>query len=199
MARTHMTIEWFTNIPWLLVGAAILLGAILVGWLGRKIIVGCVSCLKPSVTTIMDPKTKLSRRVYKRQPIRNVIYLLAICFQITVVGLGVLVAFSVAGVNLFSLAFSVGIVTMVVGYASQPIILNTLCSVIVLSTDKIEVGDEVHLPAINVRGTISDMRNLYTIIDQEGTGHVMVPNTHFVTSVVVVEKDRSVPIILRRK
>ena len=176
MARDHLQMDLFYRLPWMLLALGIALGAIIVGWLMRKLTVGCAGCVQ-------------SKRPYQRRPARSAIYLVGLTLQLIIVLGGIGIAFAVAGVNFFSIAFSVGVVSIVLTYGGQSIIVNTASGMAIFATDKMEIGDEVELPSMGVRGTVADIRPMYTIIEETPTSgapttRIHVPNNALINSVV---------------
>lgn len=56
---------------------------------------------------------------------------------------------------------------------------NFLCTFVLILSKPFSVGDEIELPAANVKGTVADVSVLYTVLESAPGETVMVPNNTF--------------------
>ncbi len=71
--------------------------------------------------------------------------LVCLIFRMAFVTTGISLAFHVAGVNFFSLAISVGIISLVFTYGAGGLIANAFAALCIYSTDKIEMHDFIRV------------------------------------------------------
>lgn len=210
MAYRHVEMTLFQNIPWALLGLAIFFGGIIAGWIVRRLILLLLLCGKDQRTSILPTlnhpahpsngaggiSSRLWSRIggsvlggqprntvgHRRKPFHSGVHLVASLLQIVIVTTGIFVAFHVAGVNFFSLAISVGVISMVFTYAGQNLITNTFSGLTLNATDKVEIGDYIELPLYGLKGEVTAKRPMWVEIidDSQGSDHrklVDIPNS----------------------
>lgn len=63
--------------------------------------------------------------------------------------------------------------------AMWSVLSNFLCTVVLLIMKPFNVGDEVELPTVNVRGRVADLSPVFTTLESQPGEVVMVPNNMF--------------------
>jgi len=111
--------------------------------------------------------------------------------RLVTVGVVLVVALSIAGVNPRTLALGGAFTAVIVGLAAQQTLGNVIAGTVLLSARPFRVGDSVRLQggqiAGQIEGTIGSLGLLYTTFATE-EGSIMVPNS-VVLSVAVLAKD----------
>jgi small conductance mechanosensitive channel len=112
--------------------------------------------------------------------------------RLVTVGVVLVVALSIAGVNPRTLALGGAFTAVIVGLAAQQTLGNVIAGTVLLSARPFRVGDPVRLQggqiAGQIEGTISSLGLLYTTFATE-EGSILVPNS-VVLSVAVLAKER---------
>lgn len=112
--------------------------------------------------------------------------------RLATVGVVLVVALSIAGVNPRTLALGGAFTAVIVGLAAQQTLGNVIAGTVLLSARPFRVGDPVRLQggqiAGQIEGTISALGLLYTTFATE-EGSILVPNS-VVLSVAVLAKER---------
>ncbi len=93
-----------------------------------------------------------------------------------VIGLGVIVALGVIGVNMGALIASLGLVSVGLGFAIRDVISNFIAGVILILQRPYKIGDSVTLG--EVEGIVEDIRVRDTIIRRNDGRLVFIPNTN---------------------
>ncbi|HEY4301941.1 MAG TPA: mechanosensitive ion channel domain-containing protein [Candidatus Didemnitutus sp.] len=63
--------------------------------------------------------------------------------------------------------------------AMWSVLSNFLCTIVLVISKPFSVGDEIELPTMNVRGTVTDMTMIFTTLETASDEFVMVPNNTF--------------------
>lgn len=82
---------------------------------------------------------------HKRNRYDSWVRLICLVVRMFIVTGGIFFAFHVAGVNFFSLAVSVGVVTLIFTYGAGGLIANTFAALYMYSTDRVEIGDFIRV------------------------------------------------------
>ena len=91
--------------------------------------------------------------------------------------LGLVVAFSVLGVNLAVLVGSLGLITVALGFALQDTIGNFVAGIVLLLEHPFTRGDYIAVPDVKgAEGTVEDIRIRVTQLRTEDGRQVLVPN-----------------------
>jgi small conductance mechanosensitive channel len=98
--------------------------------------------------------------------------------RLTTVGLSLLVALRIAGLDLRSLAVGGAFTAVIIGLAAQQTLGNLIAGMVLLSARPFRVGERVRLEGggIAVEGVVSSLGLLYTVL-ADGEDTHMVPNS----------------------
>lgn len=110
-------------------------------------------------------------------------YAIGRVFGYVVLALGILVALQSLGVNATTLAVFGGALGIGLGFGLQDVVKNFVAGLIILVERPIQVGDSIELG--DVVGTITDIRARATSIRTNDDIYLIVPNSRFMTDVVV--------------
>ena len=110
-------------------------------------------------------------------------YAIGRVFGYVILALGVLVALQPLGVNATTLAVFGGAIGIGVGFGLQDVVKNFVAGLIILIERPIQVGDSIELG--DVVGTITDIRARATSIRTNDDIYLIVPNSRFMTDIVV--------------
>ena len=108
--------------------------------------------------------------------------------RLITMGIAVILALSVAGASLQSLAVGGAFTAVIIGLAAQQTLGNVIAGMVLLSARPFRVGQRVRLQAGaiggQIDGTVSSLGLIYTNV-QRGSEQVMIPNTQVLAAVVV--------------
>jgi small conductance mechanosensitive channel len=108
--------------------------------------------------------------------------------RLTTLGMSVLVALRLAGLNTRTLAVGGAITAVIIGLAAQQTLGNLIAGTVLLSARPFRVGDRVRLQAGplagEVEGTVASLGLLYTTF-AHGEDRIMIPNNVVLSSAVV--------------
>ncbi len=93
-----------------------------------------------------------------------------------IIGVGVIVALGVLGVNMGALIASLGLVSVGLGFAVRDVISNFIAGVILILQRPYKIGDSVTLGEVD--GIVEDIRVRDTIIRRNDGRLVFIPNTN---------------------
>jgi small-conductance mechanosensitive channel len=110
-------------------------------------------------------------------------YAIGRVFGYLILGLGILVALQSLGVNATTLAVFSGAVGIGLGFGMQDVVKNFVAGLIILVERPIQIGDSIEIG--DVVGTITDIRARATSIRTNDDIYLIVPNSKFMTDVVV--------------
>ncbi len=98
--------------------------------------------------------------------------------RLTTVGITLLVALRIAGLDLRALAVGGAFTAVIVGLAAQQTLGNLIAGTVLLSARPFRVGERVRLEGagISVEGVVSSLGLLYTVL-ADGEDTIMVPNS----------------------
>jgi small conductance mechanosensitive channel len=103
-------------------------------------------------------------------------------------GVALILALSVAGASLQSLAVGGAFTAVILGLAAQQTLGNVIAGMVLLSARPFRVGERVRLQAGalggQIDGVVSSLGLLYTTLSRGGE-RVMIPNTQVLAAVVV--------------
>jgi small conductance mechanosensitive channel len=121
--------------------------------------------------------------------------------RLLTMGIALILALSVAGASLQSLAVGGAFTAVVLGLAAQQTLGNVIAGMVLLSARPFRVGERVRLQAGALGGTIegivSSLGLLYTTLTR-GTDRIMIPNNGVLAAVVVpVREPDSVDVKVR--
>lgn len=148
------------------VGAVIILAVL--GWLLARA-VGRV--LRPTLFRRLDPGTAGT---------------VGFLIRLATIGLSVLVALRVAGLNPETLAVGGAVTAVVIGLAAQQTFGNVFAGMVLLSARPLRVGERVRMSGSGheIDGVVSSLGLLYTTL-QSGDHHIMVPNNVVIMLAIV--------------
>jgi small-conductance mechanosensitive channel len=108
--------------------------------------------------------------------------------RLITMGVALILALSVAGASLQSLAVGGAFTAVIIGLAAQQTLGNVIAGMVLLSARPFRVGQRIRLQAGaiggQVDGTVSSLGLLYTNL-MRGAEQIMVPNTQVLAAVVV--------------
>lgn len=110
-------------------------------------------------------------------------YAIGRVFGYLILALGILVALQPLGVNATTLAVFGGALGIGLGFGLQDVIKNFVAGLIILVERPIQVGDSIEVG--DVVGTVTDIRGRATSIRTNDDIYLIVPNSKFMTDVVV--------------
>jgi small-conductance mechanosensitive channel len=139
---------------------------VILGWLFARAI---GRALKPMLFKRLDPGTAGT---------------VGFLIRLTTIGLAILVALRVAGLNAETLAVGGALTAVIIGLAAQQTIGNIFAGLVLLSARPLRVGERVRLSggmiAGQIEGVVSTLGLLYTTLQDRGDT-VMVPNNTLIT------------------
>lgn len=94
--------------------------------------------------------------------------------KLVTLGIGIIVALSILGVNLTALVTGVGLTGLILGFALQDIIKNFLSGILILIQKPFQVGDKISID--EYRGKIKKINSRYTILRTFEGKDVLIPN-----------------------
>ncbi|MDL2246411.1 mechanosensitive ion channel family protein [Methanobrevibacter sp. OttesenSCG-928-K11] len=116
--------------------------------------------------------SKISKR---RSADQTLIYLLKDLIRYIIYISAIIVIFDIFGIDLTSILVSIGIASLIIGFASKDIISNFLSGVFVISDKHIKLGDTIQLDSI--KGRIKKISFRTTIVvDNDGVTSI-IPNS----------------------
>ncbi len=149
-----------------LVRAIAVLVLVILGWLFARAI---GRALKPTLFKRLDPATAGT---------------VGFLIRLTAIGLAILIALRVAGLNAETLAVGGALTAVIIGLAAQQTIGNVFAGLVLLSARPLRVGERVRLSggmvAGEIEGVVSTLGLLYTTLQNRGET-VMVPNNTLIT------------------
>lgn len=110
-------------------------------------------------------------------------YAIGRVFGYVILALGILVALQPLGVNATTLAVFGGALGIGLGFGMQDVVKNFVAGLIILVERPIQVGDSIEVG--DVVGTVTDIRGRATSIRTNDDIYLFVPNSKFMTDVVV--------------
>ncbi|MDR3162456.1 MAG: mechanosensitive ion channel [Helicobacteraceae bacterium] len=128
-------------------------------------------------------RTKIGRLQTKAMEPENLTIISNIGYYVIVIGT-VIVGLSALGINLSSLAFVAGAVSVGVGFGLQNIVSNFISGIILMFEKTVRVGDLVELPT-KERGYVKRINMRSTIIVTSDNIEIIVPNQTFITQNIV--------------
>jgi small-conductance mechanosensitive channel len=113
--------------------------------------------------------------------------------RLATMGITLLIALTVASVNVGTLVAGSAFTAIVLGLAAQQTLGNLFAGLVLLSARPFRVGERVRLQAGavagSVEGIVSSLGLLYTTLKQEGEDRVMIPNNVVLAAAVVPLKE----------
>jgi small-conductance mechanosensitive channel len=106
-------------------------------------------------------------------------YALGRITRYVLLGVGLLIALSLAGINFASVAVVGGALGLGVGIGLQPLFANFVSGIVLLLDRTLKVGDFVDLQS-GVRGRVVEIAMRYTRVSTNDSVDVLVPNAEFV-------------------
>lgn len=88
------------------------------------------------------------------------------------------------GINLSSIAFIAGALSVGIGFGLQTIVSNFISGLILMFERSIKIGDYIELSE-ELKGTVVDIRMRYTMITTNSNMDVLVPNQSFIQNNVI--------------
>jgi small conductance mechanosensitive channel len=150
------------------VGAVVVL--VVLGWIFAKAI---GRALRPWLFRRLDPGTAGT---------------VGFLIRLGTIGLAILIALRVAGLNPSTLAVGGAVTAVVIGLAAQQTLGNVFAGMVLLSARPFRVGERVRLHggplAGELEGVVSSLGLLYTTL-QSGEDSIMVPNTTVISVAVI--------------
>jgi len=174
----HTERRWDTWIQWVTVIALLTLGWAFARDIGRA--------AGPTFFRRMDPATAGT---------------VGFLIRLATMGITLLIALSVAGVNAASLVAGSAFTAIVLGLAAQQTLGNLIAGVVLLTARPFRVGERIRLQAGalggQLEGVVSSLGLLYTTIAQ-GEDRILVPNNGVLSAVIVpVREPKSVDVRVR--
>jgi small conductance mechanosensitive channel len=150
------------------VGAVVVL--VVLGWIFAKAI---GRALRPWLFRRLDPGTAGT---------------VGFLIRLGTIGLAILIALRIAGLNPSTLAVGGAVTAVVIGLAAQQTLGNVFAGMVLLSARPFRVGERVRLHggplAGELEGVVSSLGLLYTTL-QAGEDSIMVPNTTVISVAVI--------------
>ncbi|MDR0746485.1 MAG: mechanosensitive ion channel [Helicobacteraceae bacterium] len=128
-------------------------------------------------------RAKIGKLETKSIAPENLIIVSNIGYYVIVIGT-VIVGLSALGINLSSLAFVAGAVSVGVGFGLQNIVSNFVSGIILMFEKTVRVGDLIELPT-KERGYVKRINMRSTIIITPDNIEIIVPNQTFITHSIV--------------
>jgi small conductance mechanosensitive channel len=112
--------------------------------------------------------------------------------RLITMGIALILALSVAGASLQSLAVGGAFTAVILGLAAQQTLGNVIAGMVLLSARPFRVGQRIRFQAGaiggQIDGTVSSLGLLYTNV-KRGTEEVMIPNTQVLAAVIMPIRD----------
>ena len=112
--------------------------------------------------------------------------------RLITMGVALILALSVAGASLQSLAVGGAFTAVILGLAAQQTLGNVIAGMVLLSARPFRVGQRIRFQAGaiggQIDGTVSSLGLLYTQV-KRGTEEVMIPNTQVLAAVIMPIRD----------
>jgi small conductance mechanosensitive channel len=112
--------------------------------------------------------------------------------RLVTMGVALVLALSVAGASLQSLAVGGAFTAVILGLAAQQTLGNVIAGMVLLSARPFRVGQRIRFQAGaiggQIDGTVSSLGLLYTNV-KRGTEQVMIPNTQVLAAVIMPVRD----------
>jgi small conductance mechanosensitive channel len=112
--------------------------------------------------------------------------------RLVTMGVALVLALSVAGASLQSLAVGGAFTAVILGLAAQQTLGNVIAGMVLLSARPFRVGQRIRFQAGaiggQIDGTVSSLGLLYTNV-KRGTEQVMIPNTQVLAAVIMPIRD----------
>ena len=112
--------------------------------------------------------------------------------RLITMGIALILALSVAGASLQSLAVGGAFTAVILGLAAQQTLGNVIAGMVLLSARPFRVGQRIRFQAGaiggQIDGTVSSLGLLYTQV-KRGTEEVMIPNTQVLAAVIMPIRD----------
>lgn len=109
--------------------------------------------------------------------IANIGYYIIIIISLTV-------SLNFIGINLSSIAFIAGALSVGIGFGLQNIVSNFISGLILMFERSIKIGDYIEISE-ELKGTVADIRMRYTMITTNSNMDVLVPNQSFIQNNVI--------------
>ena len=129
---------------------------------------------------------------HPRSRYENYLRLVTMSVRVFIIAVGVILSFQSAGVNILSLAASIGIVSICFSVAASSMLSNILSAIYMYGTDKLEMGD--YIQVAGVKGVVTAFRAQWTEITDDlspwnGRAIHQIPNRVPMDTVVTVFPD----------
>jgi len=110
----------------------------------------------------------------------SVIILIQRITKITIVGIGIVIA---AAINGFNFTAVIGALSLGIGFALKDVIATFISSIILLSQNRIRIGDFIQLG--DIMGTIISIDTRVTVLQAMDGSEVVIPNQQMLNSTII--------------
>ncbi|MBN2816084.1 MAG: mechanosensitive ion channel [Campylobacterales bacterium] len=101
-----------------------------------------------------------------------------------IVVISLAIALNFLGINLSSIAFIAGALSVGIGFGLQNIVSNFISGLILMFERSIKIGDYIELSS-DLKGKVIDIRMRYTMITTNSNMDILVPNQSFIQNNVI--------------
>lgn len=147
-------------------------------------IIGAVASFLVALLISKLLRLGLDRYAHRHRNNQAALYTLSRIVHYLLLGIGVLVALSVAGIPLNRFGLFAGALGVGLGFGLQAIFSNFVSGLIILFDRSLKVGDFVELSS-GVHGVVHDIHIRATRITTNDNIDILVPNSEFITNNVV--------------
>jgi small-conductance mechanosensitive channel len=139
---------------------------------------------------------------HDRERYESYVRLIVLAVRIVIVIAGVMLSFQAMGVNVLSLAASLGVISICFTYGAAPILVNIWAALNMHGTDKLEMNDYVRI-GNSVQGLVSAMRTQWSDVTDDlspwmGRQVHQVPNRVFLDTNITVYPDGPPPEVIKK-
>lgn len=126
--------------------------------------------------------------LHKRGQTKNAATVISLVARWAVIGLGLLVALSIAlpSFRARDLIQILGIGSVAIGFAFRDIFQNFLAGIIILLTNAFEIGDQIVVESEDLEGTVTDIQTRATTIVTYDDREILIPNAMLFTNAVTI-------------
>lgn len=170
------------NFAWICIAFGVFVGAIIVSYFVKYLVIAAFLCVNPR-------RQRRGATIPQHSAYWSGVHLVAILLQLLILLFGTLAAFTVAGVNFFTTAASLGLVALVFAYAAQAPLTNTFGGLIIFLTDKVEIGDYVVIKLYGMEGQIRAIYTMFAELETPDGHSIQVPNIMFLQTPIQLNRN----------